>query len=249
MEPFGPEGRKGTASKGWLLDLDEAPVPYARAWAFQRELLRARQEGSVPDLLMLLEHPPVITIGRSGSPLHVIATQQKLASLGVEVFEVERGGSATYHAPGQLVGYPVVGLAPLREDVAAYMHALEESVIRTLLVFGIRGTRAKGYPGVWVDGAKICAVGVAIKRKVTMHGFALNVHPDTSGFSLIDPCGLGRPVTSMSEVLGRRVEMRPVRVEYPKQFGRLFRVEMERVSLERVEALLRGSDGEPAGTR
>lgn len=238
--------RRRSRAPGWLLDIEEGPVPYARAWALQRDLLRARQEGRVPDLLVLLEHPPVITIGRSGSPLHVIATHGRLAALGVEVFEVERGGSATYHAPGQLVGYPIIDLAPLGEDVAAFMHALEESVIRTLLAFGIRGFRSRGYPGVWVGGAKICAVGVAIKRKVTMHGFALNVHPDVGGFSLIDPCGLGRPVTSMSAVLGSPVETRPVRLAYPEQFGRCLGIDLERVPLEQVEALL---EGRPEGAR
>lgn len=223
-------------TSAWLLDLRGEPVPYADAWALQRGLLCARQAAAIPDSLILLEHPPVVTLGRGANVKHLLIARDALAARGIDVFEVERGGDVTYHGPGQLVGYPILDLKALDEDVVRYMRSLEESVIATLAVFGIAGTRLRGYPGVWVDGAKVCAVGVAVKRRVTMHGFALNVTTDLSAFDLINPCGLGRPVTSMARILDRAVAMEDVRDAYAEQFAQVFGITLERVSLDAVGA-------------
>ncbi len=224
------------AARGWLLDLGGDPVPFAEAWALQKDLVAARQRGEIPDVLVLLEHLPVVTVGRSGKPEHLRATREELASAGIELFRVERGGSATYHGPGQLVGYPIVDLGAMGRDVVRYMRTMEESLIQTLERFGIAAARERGYPGVWVGGAKICSVGVAVKRGVTMHGFALNVTTALDAFSLINPCGLDRPVTSMSAILGRPVETIEVRRIYPEQFSRAFGIELAPVTIVELEA-------------
>jgi len=221
-------------TSGWLLDLRGGPIPYADAWALQRDLVRARQAAEVPDSLILLEHPPVVTLGRSTKAGHLLTSPDALATRGIDLFEVERGGDVTYHGPGQLVGYPILDLRALDEDVVRYMRSLEESIVATLAAFGIAGGRLRGYPGVWVDGAKVCAMGVAVRRRVTMHGFALNVTTDLSAFDLINPCGLGRPVTSMARVLDRAVAMEDVRDAYAEQFARVFGITLERVSPDAV---------------
>lgn len=219
------------AVNGWLLDLGGDPVPFAEAWALQKWLVSARQRGEIPDVLVLLEHPPVVTLGRSGRTEHLRATREDLRSAGVELFSTERGGGATYHGPGQLVGYPIVDLRAVNEDIVRYVRALEATIIETLGAFGIAACRESGLPGVWVAGAKICALGVAVQRRVTMHGFALNVAAGLGGFSLINPCGLDRPVTSMSAVLGRPVDIAAVRRAYPGQFSRAFGINLLPVAL------------------
>ncbi len=220
------------APEGWLLTFDAGPVDYAEAWALQRALVAARQEGRVPDLLLLLEHAPVITIGRRGRREHVLLPPDELRRRGIAVYEVERGGDVTYHGPGQLVGYPIVHLRALREDVVRYVRLLEETVIVTLAGFGIAAGRERGFPGVWVDGAKICAVGVAVKRAVTMHGFALNVATPPEAFATINPCGLGRPVTSMAAVLGRPVALADVRRAYAAAFAHVMGIPLRAASLQ-----------------
>lgn len=235
---------------GWLLDLRSGPVRYADAWALQRDLMRARQAGAVPDVLLLLEHPPVVTLGRSGKAQNLLVSPDVLRAHGIDLFEVERGGDITYHGPGQLVGYPIVDLRALDEDVVRYMRTLEESLIRTLAVFGIEGGRERGYPGVWVGGSKVAAMGVAVKRRVTMHGFALNVSTDLRVFDLINPCGLGRPVTSMSRLAGQPIEVNQVRAVYAEQFTQVFGIGLEpidRVHVDEALAALRPRDSGPSG--
>jgi lipoic acid synthetase len=229
---------------GWLLDLEQGPVAYAEIWALQRELLRARQQGLVPDVLLLLEHRPVVTLGRSAAREHLLVSRAALAARGIEVFEVERGGSATYHGPGQLVGYPIFDLRRLGDDVGSYVRTLEAVVIDTLAAFGLQASRRLGYPGVWVGEAKIAALGVAVKRHVTMHGFALNVSTDLDGFAVINPCGLGRPVTSMVRLLGRHVDLGAVRRVCAESAARHFGLRLERTSLQAVRRALAGA---PAG--
>jgi lipoate-protein ligase B len=182
-------------------------LPYAEAWGLQKAVLAARQTGVVPDTVLFVEHPPVITLGRAAHAANVLAAPAVLASRGIEVFHIERGGDVTYHGPGQLVGYPIVDLRIFNEDVVRYVRMLEATLIAALSAWGIHADRLAGFPGVWTGGAKIAAIGVAVKRKVTMHGFALNVDPDLTAFELINPCGLGRPVTSMARVLGRPVSI------------------------------------------
>lgn len=205
----------------WLLDLDGI-TPYAEAWELQRALVAARQHEVIPDGLILLEHEPVFTIGRSTKSEHLLFPREALSRQGFGVYDIERGGSITYHGPAQLVGYPILDLRAYNEDIVGYMRSLEETLRRTLLDFGIAAQRVRGYPGMWVGEEKIAAVGVAVKRKVTMHGFALNVDPDLSHFALINPCGLNRSVTAMARVLGAPVAMAEVRAAYVRRFAEVY---------------------------
>ncbi|GAB4286343.1 MAG: lipoyl(octanoyl) transferase LipB [Deferrisomatales bacterium] len=165
-------------------------VPYAEAWELQRRWVAQRRAGERPDTLLLLEHRPVITLGRNADPRGVLAPPERLAALGVEVHRVERGGQATYHGPGQVVGYPILHLRPLGMGVRRYVDTLEEVMIRTARVFGVDAYRVPGRPGAYCDRGKLGAVGVAVRAGVSFHGFAFNVCPDLSHFRLIVPCGL-----------------------------------------------------------
>ncbi|HVI85928.1 MAG TPA: lipoyl(octanoyl) transferase LipB [bacterium] len=223
---------------GWLVECGR--LPYGDAWALQRALLAARQADQIADTLLLLEHPPVITIGRAGHAANILIPREALAARGFEVFEIERGGDVTYHGPGQLLGYPILNLRALDEDVVRFVRLLEATLIRVLETFGIEAARRRGYPGVWVGEAKIAAIGVAVKRKVTMHGFALNVDPDLGHFALINPCGLGKPVTSVARLLGRHVELAEVHPAVRRAFAEAFQVDMAAVSLETIRARVSG---------
>jgi lipoate-protein ligase B len=217
-------------------------MAYPAAWALQRALVTARQAGRIRDVVLLLEHPPVITIGRAGRSSNILVPRTLLAAQGFEVFEVERGGDVTYHGPGQLVGYPIVDLRALDEDVVRYVRSLEGALIGALQQFGISAARARGYPGVWVGDAKIAAVGVAVKRRVTMHGFALNVAPNLDHFTVINPCGLGKPVTSMAGVLGRAVSLAEARPVVAEQLGEDLEMVLEPLTIDALRARV----GEPA---
>lgn len=174
-----------------LLVADLGVMPYADALALQREAARARLSGAIADdLLLLVEHPPVITLGRSARAGNLLASPDLLAARGVELFEVERGGDITFHGPGQLVGYPIVDLTQHREDLHWYLRQLEEVMIRSLSACGILAARNPGKTGVWVAGRKIASIGVHARQWVTWHGFALNVTTDLSYFDLIVPCGI-----------------------------------------------------------
>ncbi|MFW6051554.1 MAG: lipoyl(octanoyl) transferase LipB [Myxococcota bacterium] len=178
-------------------------VPYGPTHALQERLQHARAEQRIPDLLLLLEHDPVITLGRRAQPEHVLLPRETLAARGVEIHETGRGGDVTYHGPGQLVGYPIFDLSPDRRDVRRYVWSLEEAMIRTCQDHGVEAARIPGLNGAWVDGDKIGAVGVRISRWVTMHGFALNVDTELSHFDLIVPCGIrDHGVTALSKQTG-----------------------------------------------
>jgi lipoyl(octanoyl) transferase len=188
-------------------------VPYGEALALQRALVDQRRAGEVDDLLLLVEHPHVITLGvrGDGGRSHILASQELLVSAGVEVHETGRGGDVTYHGPGQLVGYPIIDLRPDRCDVHRYVRDLEEALIRTASDFGIHADRVKGLTGVWVGPEKLAAIGVRLSRWITSHGFALNVATDLDYFNLIVPCGIAdRGVTSLERLLGRTVAMEAV---------------------------------------
>ncbi|MBN1422490.1 MAG: lipoyl synthase [Planctomycetes bacterium] len=181
----------------------ELRVDYARAWAFQRRFHASRRSGTIGDLLWILEHPPVVTLGTSGDPENLLADREDLARRGVAVERVDRGGDITVHVPGQLVGYPIIDLAPDRKDVHRYLRDLEEVLIRTLAAHGIRAARRAGRTGVWVGEEKIAAIGIRVSSWVTMHGFALNRDPDIEAFRWIVPCGIrDAGVTSMAALLG-----------------------------------------------
>ena len=189
-------------------------VEYEAAVDLQKQLVEARRTGAIGDTLLLLEHPPVITLGvkTRGERTHIVASESALAAAGVTVFETGRGGDITYHGPGQLVGYPIFDLNPDRRDVHRYVRDLEEVLIRAATWFGIDARRVPGLTGVWAGEPgreeKLAAIGVRISRWITSHGFALNVGTNLDHFNLIVPCGIAdRGVTSLSRVLGRDVTM------------------------------------------
>jgi lipoyl(octanoyl) transferase len=189
-------------------------VPYADALALQRELVDERRAGRIGDILLLLQHPHVLTLGAraGGSRSHILAAPDTLNARGVETYETGRGGDVTYHGPGQLVGYPILDLQPDRLDVHRYVRDLEEVLILTAADYGIHAGRIEGLTGVWVGDEKLAAIGVRISRWVTSHGFALNVATDLDYFSLIVPCGISdRGVTSLTRLVGRPVD--PAEVE------------------------------------
>jgi lipoate-protein ligase B len=177
---------------------------YEQALELQRSLARDRISGAVPqDLLLLVEHPPVVTLGRSSKQKHLVASPEFLRSKGVELFEVERGGDVTFHGPGQLVGYPIIDLKRHRQDLHWYLRKIEEALINSLDDYGIPGERNTAYTGVWTRGKKIASIGVHARDWVTWHGFALNVTTDLSYFDLIVPCGIdGVVMTSIARELG-----------------------------------------------
>jgi lipoyl(octanoyl) transferase len=199
-------------------------VPYAEGLELQRSLVEDRKAGRIPDTLLLLQHPHVVTIGvKKDGRSHIIATPEQLSSRGVEVFETGRGGDVTYHGPGQLVGYPIVDLNPDRRDVHRYVRDLEEVMIRVCAGYGIAAERIKGLSGTWIGDEKIGAIGVRISRWVTSHGFAFNVTTDVEFFNLIVPCGIAdRGVTSLAAQLGRAPQMAEVEDRFVEEFAAVF---------------------------
>lgn len=179
-------------------------IGYGEALELQRNIARDRISGAIPqDVLLLLEHPPVVTLGRASKEKHLVASPEFLQSKGVELFEAERGGDVTFHGPGQLVGYPILDLKRHREDLHWYLRKIEEALIETLADYGIPGERNPAYTGVWARGKKIASIGVHARDWVTWHGFALNVTTDLSYFDLIVPCGIdGVVMTSVARELG-----------------------------------------------
>lgn len=189
-----------------LLVADFGTRPYAEMLELQRAAARARIAGALDeDLLILVEHPPVITLGRSSKDAHLLSNPEQLRQRGVEVFEVERGGDVTFHGPGQLVGYPIVDLKRHKQDLHWYLRRVEESLIRALATVGIAGERVEKYTGVWSGNRKIASIGVHARDWVTWHGFALNVSTELSYFDLIVPCGIPEvQMTSVARELSRR---------------------------------------------
>ena len=209
----------------WLLDLGR--MEYGRTWAIQKALVPRRAEDRIPDGLILVEHDPVVTLGRRG-------TDADILDPGLPVFRVERGGEATYHGPGQLVGYPILKL-PDRLEVKRLVRDLEEVLIRTCADFGIAAGHEGPERGVWVQDRKIASLGLAVQRNVTSHGFAHNVNTDLSAFLKIKPCGhAGTIMTSMARLLGREVELEDVKASVIVHFQTVFGVTLRRVALEEL---------------
>ena len=188
----------------WVSNL--GTMSYAEALELQRSVARDRISGAIPeDVLLLVEHPPVVTLGRSSKQKNLISSPDFLASKGVELFEVERGGDVTFHGPGQLVGYPIIDLKRHKQDLHWFLRQVEEGLIRTLSRYGISGERSTGYTGVWTQGRKIASIGVHARDWVTWHGFALNVVTDLSYFDFIVPCGIQDvEMTSIAKETGLR---------------------------------------------
>ena len=208
-----------------LLVADLGTVPYAEALELQRAVARARISGEIAeDVLLLVEHPPVVTLGRTAKQANLIASPELLAARGVEVFEVERGGDITFHGPGQLVGYPIIDLKRHKQDLHWYLRQVEEALIVALAALGIAAERNQGKTGVWTQGRKIASIGVHARDWVTWHGFALNVNTDLSYFDLIVPCGI-QDVTMTSIARELRVphaDDSRVRAETVRSFGEVF---------------------------
>jgi lipoyl(octanoyl) transferase len=251
----------------WILNLPS--VPYAEALELQHRIVNARKRGALHDVMILLEHPPVFTLGRNAKDANVLASPDFIKQLGIETFRVERGGDVTYHGPNQLVGYPILDLRNYRQDVGWYVRSLEETLIRALGDFGIQARRIEKLVGVWVDvpnpqspflngmgapdtslhpveesrqrsPAKLAQIGARIENWITYHGFALNVDPNMMHFDLIVPCGISdKAVTSMARVLDRTVGMRDVREHVAAQFAEVFGTELVEISREEFEARLR----------
>jgi len=200
-------------------------VPYDEALAMQRQLVEERRAGRVPDLLLLLQHPAVITLGvkGDGGRANIVATDERLAELGIAVHETGRGGDVTYHGPGQIVGYPILDLKPDRCDVHRYVRDLEEVMIRVCADYGVTAGRIKGLTGTWVGADKIGAIGVRLSRWITSHGFAFNVSTDLDHFRLIVPCGISdRGVTSLERATGRRLSLSDVEDVLVRSFQDVF---------------------------
>ena len=217
-----------SAQQGELI-LWRDPIAYPDAWALQQQLHSERLSEARPDTLLLLEHQPVYTLGRRTKPAHLIAGEMALHRTGAISCHVNRGGSVTYHGPGQLVGYPILKMSKHASGPKAYVHLLEEMLIAVLATWEIEGRRMDKVPGIWAyaggEPAKIASIGVRVDQGVTLHGFALNVDLDLSPFSHIVPCGLhGHRTTSMSDILRLSVPIRTVAGKVAEYFGSLFKL-------------------------
>jgi lipoyl(octanoyl) transferase len=237
-------------------------LDYATALKLQETLVELRKQGRIADTLLLLEHPPVITLGRNSDGHNIVASRESLAESGVEVFEIKRGGDVTFHGPGQLVGYPICDLRGFSPKVGAveFVRRLEEVLIRACAEFGIAAQRVPGLTGVWTESEngverKLAAIGVHISRGITSHGFALNVTTDLDYFNMIIPCGItDKPVTSMEQewggmenkTLGKKLDIEAVSQAITRQFGQVFGTQI--LWLESLESLLRhqSEPSEPA---
>lgn len=183
-------------------------TPYKEAWDLQKRLVKMRYQGKVPDLLLITEHEPVITMGRATQKENLLVSREELKERNIELHMIERGGDITFHGPGQAVVYPIIDLSTRGKDLHGYLRDLESVIIDTLAEYGLTGTTKKGLTGVWVNNHKLAAIGVAVTRWVTYHGLALNVSTDLDYFKLINPCGITQfPVGSISSMLGKEVSL------------------------------------------
>jgi lipoyl(octanoyl) transferase len=221
------------------LTIDLGMIGYAEAYALQKRVVAARKAGVIDDVFLLCEHPPVITLGRSGKRENLLASEHVLRQKGVEFHATDRGGDITYHGPGQIVGYPILNLSAIRRDVVWYVRTLEEAMIRATAEFGITAERVAGKTGIWVRAGdteeKLAAIGVHIGRWVTSHGFAYNVSTDLRNFDLIVPCGIADcKATSLEKLLGRGVDLKEVEQRLAKHFGELFGREIKQAAREEL---------------
>ena len=219
--------------------VDLGLVGYAEAYALQKRIVAARKTEAIGDVLLLCEHPHVITQGRNGKREHLLVSEHVLRQKGMEYYETSRGGDITYHGPGQIVGYPILNLGAIRRDVVWYVRTLEEAMIQATAEFGIKAERVAGKTGIWVrignTEEKLAAIGVHISRWVTSHGFAYNVATDLRNFDLIVPCGIAdRKATSLEKLLGRSVEEKEVSPRIAKHLGELLGLEMKEASVKAI---------------
>jgi lipoyl(octanoyl) transferase len=230
------------------LVVDLGSIGYERAWDLQKRIVSARKLALIPDVLLLCEHPHVITMGRNGRAEHLLASGKMLEARGVEFHATNRGGDITYHGPGQIVAYPILNLAEIRRDVSWYVRQLEEAMIRTSAEYGIVAERREGRTGIWVNVTdangsaneeKLGAIGVHISRWVTSHGLAYNVSTDLSYFDLIVPCGIaGKRATSLKRLLNREIELADASQKLVRHFGDCFGRTMHAISPSELECAL-----------
>jgi len=211
-------------------------MDYEESLTVQRSLFTARRAGLIDHVFMLLEHPPVYTIGRRYKARdHLLVSEDELASRGIPVYETDRGGDITYHGPGQLVGYPIFDLSAWYQDVFRYLRDLEEVIIRVVADYGIQAERIDGLTGVWVQNEKIAALGIKMSWWVTRHGFSLNVDPDLSMYDHIIPCGIfDKSVTSLSKILESRINMDQVSNHLIRHMASVFEIDFEKITLQQL---------------
>ena len=227
----------GRVKPSELLVRDLGRLDYREAWELQLETHAAVAEGRIPPILLLVEHPPVITFGKKGGRANLLADPATLGAQGFSLYDIERGGDVTYHGPGQLVGYPIL---PIGRAVRSYLRNLEAVMVQVLAEYGLSGEGSPGYAGVWVGDEKVVAIGVAIKRNVSFHGFAMNVSTDLSHFSYIVPCGIqDKGVTSLSQLLGRPVTLAEVKPKLLSAFADVFDLTLESAELATESKVLR----------
>ena len=220
--------------KGYIIDL--GLIEYQKAWDLQHQLWSNRVNNEVPDILLILEHPHVITLGRRGNRSHLLTSPEVLEAMKIPLFHVERGGDVTYHGPGQMVVYPILDLKAYEYRLIRYIDQLEEVIICVLKDFGIEGRRDPINRGVWVNGEKIASVGVAIKRWVSFHGFSLNYKTELKYFELINPCGLeGKKMTSMTNILGIKISRERLVERISFHFKQIFERDWKEKTLEDIQ--------------
>jgi lipoyl(octanoyl) transferase len=210
-------------------------MPYSETDELQHRLLELRYKDIIDDILLILEHPPTITLGKFGKTENVLVDEQEMFRRGVALFKSDRGGDATFHCPGQMVLYPIMNLRARGGELRRYLHELEEVALCTLKDYGINAARWSEHPGIWVDGKQIGAIGLRISRSISMHGLSLNVNPDLSSFDVINLCGLpDKKATSMQQELGKNVDINGVSSRLKQCFASIFKVELESISAEQV---------------
>jgi lipoyl(octanoyl) transferase len=213
--------------------LDIGMQKYSYAWKLQKELFDEVTKNRDQNYLILTEHPPVITLGKSSDKKNIITNSQILKSKNIDVVEIDRGGDVTFHGPGQIVGYPIINLDNFKKDIHWYLRSIEEVIILTLRHFGISAKRIKELTGVWVNDQKICAIGIKVTRWVTMHGFALNVFTQLDYFNHIIPCGIDdKAVTSMKKITNQKYLLDTVKHKICESFQTVFNVEIEKREYE-----------------
>ncbi|MGB9664329.1 MAG: lipoyl(octanoyl) transferase LipB [Ignavibacteria bacterium] len=225
--------------------------PYKKIWEFQHQLHRLRVDGKINDVFILLEHSNVYTLGKVAKREHLLVSPQKLTEEKIDLFEIDRGGDITYHGPGQIVGYPIIKLDDLYQDIHKYLRELEEVIIQTLKIYGVESGRNPKFTGVWVGDEKIAAIGIKVSRWVTMHGFAFNINTNLSYFGKIIPCGItDKGVTSLEKILGQKISIEEVKKHLIQNFVRIFNYDqtsffysIDEFSKSQLEKLPEGING------
>ena len=218
--------------EAWILNLET--VPYEEAFELQKRLVKMRAQDIINDTLILLEHPPVLTVTRKATLKNILVSPEELEEKGIALCHTNRGGDITYHGPGQLVGYPIMNLKAHGKDLHGYVRNIEEIIIKLLKDYTITAHRDKNNPGVWVGEEKIAAVGIAVKSSwTTMHGFSFNINPDLSHYSLIVPCGISdKGVTSLARLLGKTISRKDVCEKLIQHYGDVFNLTTREIALE-----------------